>query len=67
MARFFWSVLFIIGLGLMTWGATTLDPSGEAFSVVFTGQAAPRAIGLLIGGFLTSLVGLAGVLRSSHS
>lgn len=67
MIKLFWLLLLVVGLILLVWGASTLDPSEPGFSLVFTGRSPPKALWLLTSGFIGTLVGLAGTLRSSGS
>lgn len=58
-------VLLVVGVILIVMGVSAADSIGSGFSRLFTGEPTDRAIWLLIGGAVSAVVGLAGVMRGS--
>jgi len=59
--------LLIGGIILLVLGARASDSIGSSFSRLFTGAPTDKAIWLVVGGAVASVVGLVGVLRGSKS
>ena len=60
-------VLLVGGIGLIIYGISASDSIGSSFSRFFTGSPTDKAMWLLIGGSVASVVGLVGLLRGSKS
>jgi hypothetical protein len=60
-------VLLVGGIGLIIYGINASDSIGSSFSRFFTGSPTDKAMWLLIGGTVASVVGLVGMLRGSRS
>ena len=60
-------VLLVGGIGLIIDGISASDSIGSSFSRFFTGSPTDKAMWLLIGGSVASVVGLVGLLRGSKS
>ena len=67
MNKFASFVILIGGIVLLACGIHASDTFDEGFPWISSGPLTTRAACLLIGGFLTTLVGLAGALRSRES
>lgn len=59
--------LLIGGIILLVLGARASDSIGSSFSRLFTGSPTDKAIWLIVGGAVASVVGLVGVVRGSRS
>jgi hypothetical protein len=57
--------LLVGGIVLIVYGVSASDSVGSQFSELFTGAPTDKAIWMLIGGIVASIVGLAGMLRGS--
>ena len=57
------TALLAIGIVLIVFGVNASNSFGSSVSRVFTGSPTDKAIWLLIGGILASIVGLVGMLR----
>ena len=55
--------LLIVGVLLVVWGVSAFDSASSDVSQVLTGSTTNKAIWLLVGGVIASVVGLFGVLR----
>jgi len=55
--------LLIVGVLLVVWGVSAFDSASSDVSQVLTGSPTNKAIWLLVGGVIASVVGLFGVLR----
>lgn len=55
--------LLIVGVLLVVWGVSTFDSASSDVSQVLTGSPSNKAIWLLVGGIISGVVGLFGVLR----
>ena len=55
------------GVLLMIFGISASKSFGSAISRFFTGSPTDKAIWMLIGGVVLSIIGLAGLLRGSKS
>jgi hypothetical protein len=55
--------LLVIGIVLLVLGVTAYDSVKSDFSRFFTGEPTDKAIWLLVGGGLSSVIGLGGMLR----
>jgi hypothetical protein len=67
MQKLAWLVLLAGGVALLFCGVNASDSTGSFFSRIITGSPSYKTIGLLIGGLVCTLAGLAGVLRSAGS
>jgi hypothetical protein len=65
MNRFISIALLVGGVILMIYGINATNSFGSDVSRFFTGSPTDKAIWMLIGGIVASLVGLAGTLRSA--
>ncbi len=59
--------LLAVGIMLSVWGINASDSFGSDVSRFFTGSPTDKAIWLLIGGVVMSIVGLLGLFRGSAS
>ena len=59
--------LLIGGIILLVLGARASDSIGSDFSRLFTGAPTDKAIWLVVGGAVMSVVGLIGTVRGSRS
>ena len=57
-------VLLIVGVVLLVLGVIASDSIKSDFSRLFTGEPTDKAIWLLVGGGVSTIVGLGGVVRS---
>jgi uncharacterized membrane-anchored protein len=53
------------GIVLLIFGINAINSTGSDISRFFTGAPTDRAIWLLVGGLVASVIGLAGLLRGS--
>jgi uncharacterized membrane-anchored protein len=53
------------GLVLLIFGINAINSTGSDISRFFTGAPTDRAMWLLVGGLVASVIGLAGLLRGS--
>lgn len=58
-------ILLVVGVVLLVFGFIASDSVRSDFSRLFTGEPTDKAIWLLIGGGITTVVGLAGLVRGS--
>jgi hypothetical protein len=59
--------LLVVGIVLVIFGFNATDSLGSDFSKFFTGAPTDKAIWLLIGGILCSVIGLVGLARGRPS
>jgi hypothetical protein len=59
-------VLLVVGVVALTLGVLASESISSDLSRLFTGRPTDRAIWLVLGGVLTTSVGLAGLLRGSR-
>jgi hypothetical protein len=59
--------LLVGGIGLIIYGLNASDSIGSSFSRFFTGSPTDKAMWLLIGGTVASVLGLVGMLTGSKS
>jgi hypothetical protein len=64
MNKTFFFVLLILGVVLLVLGVIASDSIKSDFSRLFTGEPTDKAIWLLIGGGVSTIVGLGGAARS---
>lgn len=57
--------LLVCGVVLMVYGFSAADSIGSSFSRFFSGSPTDKSIWLLIGGTVTSAIGVAGLVRGS--
>ena len=55
------------GIALLIAGANASDSIGSSFSRFFTGSPTDKAVWLLIGGAVATVIGAAGLMRGSKS
>lgn len=55
--------LLVVGIVLLVWGVSAADSLGSDVSRFFTGAPTDKAVWLIIGGILASIIGLVGTLR----
>jgi hypothetical protein len=67
MSKLGWLILLVAGVALLIYAVHTSDSEGSFFSRIVTGVGTAKTMALLILGFIATLVGLAGVLRSRGS
>jgi hypothetical protein len=60
-------VLLVVGVVLLVMGVIESDSISSDFSRLFTGEPTDKAVWLLIGGGLATIVGLGGVTRGAKS
>jgi hypothetical protein len=60
-------VLLIGGLVLIIYGISAADSIGERFTRFFTGNPTDKTVWMLLGGGVSTVIGAAGLLRSSRS
>jgi hypothetical protein len=58
-------VILILGVVLLAFGAIESDSISSDFSRLFTGEPTDKAVWLLIGGAVATIVGLGGMARGS--
>jgi Protein of unknown function (DUF3185) len=58
-------VVLVLGLVLLAFGAIESDSISSDFSRLFTGEPTDKAVWLLIGGAVATIVGLGGMARGS--
>lgn len=58
-------VVLLLGVALLVFGAIESDSISSDFSRLFTGEPTDKAVWLLIGGAVATIVGVAGMVRSS--
>ena len=58
--------LLIVGVILLVWGFSALDSFGSDVSRFFTGSPTDKAVWLMIGGVLASVIGFVGVVRGTR-
>jgi hypothetical protein len=56
--------LLIVGIGLMIYGINATNSFSSDVSRFFTGSPTDKAVWMLLGGVVASVVGLLGTLRS---
>lgn len=59
--------MLIVGLVLLIWGVNASESVTSTISEAFDGAPSDKAIWLLSGGLLLSILGLAGLVRGSRS
>lgn len=57
--------LLVVGILLLIWGVSATESFSSDVSRLFTGSPTNKAVWLLIGGALSSILGLFGLLRGS--
>ena len=62
MYRFLGLALFIVGIVLLAFGISASDSVGSTFSRFFTGKPTDKAIWLLLGGIVSLVLGVGGML-----
>lgn len=65
MNRTVYLVLLVVGVVLLVLGFIEADSVSSSFSRLFTGEPTDKAIWLMIGGGLATIVGLGGAARGS--
>jgi len=65
MNKILFLVILAVGVVLLVLGFKEADSISSSFSRLFTGEPTDRAIWLLIGGGVATIVGLGGVARGS--
>lgn len=60
-------VLLIAGVIMLIFGAQASDSISSGFSRLFTGAPTDKAVWLIIGGAVATVLGLVGMLRGSRS
>lgn len=60
-------VLLACGITLLIYGGIASDSIGSGFSRLFTGSPTDKTIWLFVGGGVVTVVGLAGLFRSSKT
>jgi len=63
--RTLYIVCLIVGIVALTLGVIASDSIGSDFSRLFTGRPTDRSIWLLIGGAITTVGGVIGLVRGS--
>ena len=63
MNKLFFLALLVLGVVLIVLGVIASDSIKSDFSRLFTGEPTDKTIWLLVGGALSTVVGLAGALR----
>jgi len=58
-------VVLVLGVVLLAFGAIESDSISSDFSRLFTGEPTDKAVWLLIGGAVATIVGLGGMARGS--
>ena len=58
-------VILVLGVVLLAFGAIESDSISSDFSRLFTGEPTDKAVWLLIGGAVATIVGLGGMARGS--
>ena len=58
-------VILVLGVVLRAFGAIESDSISSDFSRLFTGEPTDKAVWLLIGGAVATIVGLGGMARGS--
>ncbi len=66
MTRFLGIALFIVGIVLLAFGISASDSIGSEFSRFFTGKPTDKAIWLLLGGIVSLVLGVGGMLSQKH-
>lgn len=56
-------ILVVVGVTLVAYGVSAAQSLGSDISRFFTGQPTDRAIWLLLGGVVSTIIGLAGLGR----
>jgi Protein of unknown function (DUF3185) len=59
-------VFFAVGVVALTLGVLASESIGSDFSRLFTGRPSNRAVWLLLGGTVTTVVGLVGLARGTR-
>ena len=59
--------LLVGGIILLIFGSNESDSIGSSFSRFFTGNPTDKAVWLIIGGVVATIVGAAGLLRGSKA
>lgn len=62
MTRFIGLALFIVGIVLLAFGISASDSIGSEFSRFFSGKPTDKAIWLLVGGVVSLVLGVGGML-----
>jgi hypothetical protein len=62
MTRFLGLALFIAGIVLLSFGISASDSIGSEFSRFFSGKPTDKSIWLLLGGIVSMVLGLGGML-----
>ncbi len=57
--------LLVVGIGLMVFGINATNSFSSDVSRFFTGSPTDKAVWMLLGGVVISVVGLVGTLRSA--
>jgi len=62
MTRFLGIALFIVGIILLAFGISASESVGSDFSRFFTGKPTDKAIWLMLGGIVSLVLGVGGML-----
>lgn len=65
MSRLLFIVLLVVGVILLVLGVNEADSISSAFSRLFTGEPTDKAVWLLIGGGVATIVAVGGLARGS--
>lgn len=57
--------LLVVGIVLLIWGVSATESFSSDVSRFFTGSPTNKAVWLLVGGIVATIIGLFGVLRGS--
>jgi hypothetical protein len=57
--------LLVVGIVLLIWGVSATESFSSDVSQFFTGSPTDKAVWLLVGGIVATIVGLFGLLRGS--
>ena len=57
--------LLVVGIFLLIWGVSAMESFSSDVSRFFTGSPSNKAVWLLVGGIVTTIVGLFGLLRGT--
>ena len=57
--------LLVVGILLLIWGVSAMESFSSDVSRFFTGSPTDKAVWLLVGGVVSSIVGLFGLLRGA--
>jgi hypothetical protein len=62
MTRFLGLALFVAGIVMLAYGISASDSIGSEFSRFFTGKPTDKSIWLLLGGIVSLLLGVGGMM-----